>query len=123
MKKATPNKEEQQSLTMTVLFKKMQKDDKKEVLLFHNLSDDTQFAEELISLTGKMSVLTLSVDGQQYDPIQAEFMNLQVDSKKTVYKFNVATEDKERINAIYPLAGTTVELLIQSHQMTIDEVK
>lgn len=127
MKTATPKSEtKHQDVTITVLFKKMQKDDKKEVLLFHDSSADTKFASELLSLTGKMTILTISTktkEGEkQYEPIQAEFVNIQRDNKKTVLKFNVATEDEDRVNALYPAAGTTVDLLIQSQQMTIDEV-
>lgn len=127
MKTATPKSDQQhQDINITVLFKKMQKDDKKEVLLFHDSSADTKFASELLLLTGKMTILTISTKSKegdkQYEPIQAEFVNLQRDNKKTVLKFNVATEDEERVNALYPAAGTTVELLIQSQQMTIDEV-
>lgn len=127
MKTATPKTEEvvqtASDIRINVLFKKMQKDDKKEILMFHILADETKFAAELLRLTGKMTILTLSVEGADYEPIQAEFVNIQRDSKKTVLKFNVATEDEERVNAIYPAAGTTVDLIIQPQQMTIDDVQ
>lgn len=125
MKTATPTNEAVETasdIQIDVLFKKMQKDDKKEILMFHILTDETKHAAELLRLTGKMTILTLSDEQGLFDPIQAEFMNLQRDNKKTVLKFNVATEDVDRVNALYPAAGTNVELLIQPQQMTIDDV-
>lgn len=125
MKKATPTTdtvETASDIRINVLFKKMQKDDKKEILMFHILTDEVKFAPELLRLTGKMTILTLSVEDKTYDAIQAEFVNIQRDSKKTVLKFNVATEDEERVNAIYPAAGTTIDLLIQPQQLTIEDV-
>lgn len=110
-------------IQINVLFKKMQKDDKKEVLMFHILSDETKHAADLLRLTGKMTILTISDDEGPYESIQAEFVNLQRDNKKTVLKFNVATEDVDRVNAIYPAAGTNVDLLIQPQQMSIDDLE
>ncbi|MEA0565141.1 hypothetical protein [Lysinibacillus irui] len=110
-------------IQINVLFKKMQKDDKREVLMFHILSDETKHAADLLRLTGKMTILTISDDEGPYEPIQAEFVNLQRDNKKTVLKFNVATEDVDRVNAIYPAAGTNISLLIQPQQMSIDDLE
>lgn len=110
-------------IQINVLFKKMQKDDKKEILMFHILTDESKHAANLLKLTGKMTILTVSTEEDKYEPIQAEFVNLQRDSKKTVLKFNVATEDEERVNTIYPAAGTNIALLIQPQQMTIDEIE
>lgn len=33
------------------------------------------------------------------------------------------TEDEDRVNAIYPAAGTNVNLLIQPQQMSIDDIE
>lgn len=114
---------ETKDIQISVLFKKMQKDDKKEVLMFHILTDETKHAADLLRLTGKMTILTISDDEGPYEPIQAEFVNLQRDNKKTVLKFNVATEDVDRVNAIYPAAGTNISLLIQPQQMSIDDIE
>lgn len=125
MKTATPSVQVEQlnsDIQINVLFKKMQKDDKKEILMFHILSDETKYAADLLRLTGKMTILTVTADNTEYEPIQAEFVNLQRDNKKTVLKFNVATEDEDRVNALYPAAGTNIDLLIQPQQMTIDDV-
>ena len=91
--------------------------------MFHILSDETKHAADLLRLTGKMTILTISDDEGPYEPIQAEFVNLQRDNKKTVLKFNVATEDVDRVNAIYPAAGTNISLLIQPQQMSIDDLE
>ncbi|AVK84032.1 hypothetical protein C3943_10825 [Lysinibacillus sp. B2A1] len=125
MKTATPNTETVQTkdIQISVLFKKMQKDDKKEVLMFHILTDETKHAADLLKLTGKMTILTISDDEGPYEPIQAEFVNLQRDNKKTVLKFNVATEDVDRVNAIYPAAGTNISLLIQPQQMSMEDIE
>lgn len=123
MKTDTPTNETNKDIQINVLFKKMQKDDKKEVLMFHILSDETKYAADLLRLTGKMTILTISDNEGPYESIQAEFVNLQRDNKKTVLKFNVATEDVERVNAIYPAAGTNISLLIQPQQMSIDDLE
>lgn len=123
MKTATPNETVKSNIQLNVLFKKMQKDDKKEVLMFHILSEQSKYAAELLSLTGKMTVLTIFNKEEEYEPISAEFLNIQRDSKKTVLKFNVMTEDEDRVNAIYPAAGTNVTLIIQPQQMSIDDLE
>lgn len=91
--------------------------------MFHILTDETKHAADLLRLTGKMTILTISDGEGPYEPIQAEFVNLQRDNKKTVLKFNVATEDVDRVNAIYPAAGTNISLLIQPQQMSIDDLE
>jgi len=123
MKTAIPTNETNKDIQINVLFKKMQKDDKKEVLMFHILTDETKHAADLLKLTGKMTILTISDDEGPYEPIQAEFVNLQRDNKKTVLKFNVATEDVDRVNAIYPAAGTNISLLIQPQQMSMEDIE
>lgn len=40
------------SVNLNVLFKKMQKDDKKEVLMFHVLRDELPHADELLKMPG-----------------------------------------------------------------------
>lgn len=119
----TTETEQTKDIQINVLFKKMQKDDKKEVLMFHILTDESKHAADLLRLTGKMTILTISDDEGPYEPIQAEFVNLQRDNKKTVLKFNVATEDVDRVNAIYPAAGTNISLIIQPQQMSIADLE
>lgn len=46
-------------IQLNVLFKKMQKDDKKEVLMFHVLSDELPHADELLKMPGTIVHLTV----------------------------------------------------------------
>lgn len=106
-------------INLKVLFKKMQKDDKKEVLMFHVLSDELPHADELLKMPGTIVLLTVeeSEDGE----IGAEFVSIQRDSKKTVLKFNVKRDAKGKINQLYPYAGENVDITLQPSQMSIDE--
>lgn len=42
-----------------VLFKKMQKDDKKEVLMFHVFSDELPYADGLLKMPGIFALITV----------------------------------------------------------------
>lgn len=107
------------NIQLNVLFKKMQKDDKKEVLMFHVLSDELPHADELLKMPGSITVLEIAKS--ELEPIAAEFANIQRDSKKTVLKFNVNADSKGKIDKFYPFAGSNVDLLIQPSQMSIEE--
>jgi hypothetical protein len=102
-----------------VLFKKMQKDDKKEVLMFHVLSDELPHADELLKMPGTIAVLT--VEGNDIEPVGAEFASIQRDNKKTALKFNVKRDGEGKINKLYPYAGSNVSITLQPSQMSIDE--
>lgn len=104
-------------IQLDVLFKKMQKDDKKEVLLFHVLSDELPHANELLKLPGTVTVLTVN----ELEPVGAEFVSIQRDNKKTVLKFNVKRDSEGHVNKLYPFAGSNVDIIIQPSQMTIEE--
>ncbi|WP_445505800.1 hypothetical protein [Niallia sp. 03091] len=106
-------------IKLNVLFKKMQKDDKKEVLMFHVLSDELPHANELLKMPGTIALLT--VDEIEVDEIGAEFVSIQRDNKKTVLKFNVNRDAAGKINKFYSHAGSNVTLNLKSSQMTIDE--
>ncbi|MBN6887273.1 hypothetical protein ACUXCC_002286 [Cytobacillus horneckiae] len=47
------------NIKLNVLFKKMQKDDKEEVLMFHVLSDELPHADELLKMPGTISLLNI----------------------------------------------------------------
>lgn len=53
--------------------------------------------------------------------IGAEFVFIQRDSKKTVFKFNVKGDTKDKINKLYPFAGENVSITLEPSQMSIDE--
>ncbi len=107
------------NVKLNVLFKKMQKDDKKEVLMFHVLSDELPHADELLKMPG--TIVHLTVEKSDVEPIGAEFVSIQRDSKKTVLKFNVKGDKKDKINKLYPFAGENVSIILEPSQMSIDE--
>ncbi|MFJ7585622.1 hypothetical protein [Bacillus cereus] len=107
------------NIKLNVLFKKMQKDDKKEVLMFHVLSDELPHADELLKMPGSIAIL--NVEESEAGEVGAEFVSIQRDNKKTVLKFNVKRDGEGKINKLYPQAGSNVSLILQPSQMTIDE--
>ncbi|KAB2337629.1 hypothetical protein F7731_08520 [Cytobacillus depressus] len=107
------------NIKLNVLFKKMQKDDKKEVLMFHVVSNELPHADELLKMPGSITLLT--VEESEVEAIGAEFVSIQRDNKKTVLKFNVKNDAEEKVNQLYPYAGENVSLILQPSQMTIEE--
>ncbi|PER10982.1 hypothetical protein [Bacillus cereus] len=106
-------------IKLNVLFKKMQKDDKKEVLMFHVLSDELPHADDLLKMPG--TIVYLTVEKSEVEPIGAEFANIQRDSKKTAIKLNVKSDAKGIVNQLYPFAGGNVDIILEPSQMSIDE--
>lgn len=104
---------------LNVLFKKMQKDDKKEVFMFHVLSDELPHTDELLKMPG--TIVHLTVEKSDVEAIGAEFVSIQRDSKKTVLKFNVRGDTKDKINKLYPFTGGNVSITLEPSQMSIDE--
>lgn len=103
---------------LNVLFKKMQKDDKKEVLEFHILGDEPKFQTELIGMAG--GIATLDVEGIK---LSAEFKTIQRDSKKIALKFEAKGDSESEIVKLYPKAGWNVNLILEPSQMSIDEFR
>lgn len=106
-------------IKLNVLFKKMQKDDKKEVLMFHVLSDELPHANELLTLPGTITIL--SIEESETEQFGAEFVSIQRDNKKTVLKFNINRDAEGKVNKLYPYAGGNVMLSIKPSQMSIEE--
>ncbi|WP_394512639.1 hypothetical protein [Priestia aryabhattai] len=106
-------------IKLNVLFKKMQKDDKKEVLMFHVLSDELPHADELLKMPG--SIALLNVEESEAGEVGAEFVSIQRDNKKTVLKFNIKRDVEGKVSKLYGFAGSNVSLGLQPSQMTIDE--
>jgi transcription initiation factor IIF auxiliary subunit len=106
-------------IKLNVLFKKMQKDDKKEVLMFHVLSDELPHADELLKMPG--SIALLNVEESEAGEVGAEFVSIQRDNKKTVLKFNIKRDVEGKVSKLYGFAGSNVSLALQPSQMTIDE--
>ncbi|MGN8233091.1 hypothetical protein ACTHAL_001316 [Priestia flexa] len=107
------------NIKLNVLFKKMQKDDKKEVLMFHVLSDELPHADELLKMPGSIAIL--NVEESEAGDVGAEFVSIQRDNKKTVLKFNIKRDTEGKVSKLYSFAGTNVSLGLQPSQMTIDE--
>lgn len=104
---------------LNVLFKKMQKDDKKEVLVFQVNGDELPQAQSLVELAG--GIVVMEIDGCDAGEIMAEFASLQRDSKKTALKFNIKGDSEEKAILLYRFAGRNVTLRLQASQMSIED--
>lgn len=108
-------------IKLNVLFKKMQKDDKKEVLVFEVKGDELSEAQSLVEMAGTIVILQASAGSNETSEIQAEYASLQRDSKKTSLKFNIKGDNEKASSEYYKLAGMNVNLTMQASQMSIDE--
>ncbi len=110
-------------INMNVLFKSMQKDDKKEILKFEiKGSEDAGEEMELFELSGSIVVLSLKVGGDDVcGDVSAEFISMQRDSKKTVMKFGIKGDRDGKAQKLYEFAGRNVELGVAPSQMSIEE--
>ncbi|MDT0163837.1 hypothetical protein [Bacillus sp. AG4(2022)] len=104
---------------LNVLFKKIQKDDKKEVLEFHVQGDELPHSQSLVQMAG--SIVVLEVENSKAGKLNAEFKSIQRDSKKTTLKFNVKGDSEEKMILLYTFAGRGVTLLLTPSQMSIEE--
>lgn len=107
------------TIKLNVLFKKMQKDDKKEVLMFHVVSNELPHADDLLKMPG--SIVLLKIEKDEVEAIGAEFVSIQRDNKKTVLKFNIKRDPEGKVNKLYPYAGENVDVNLQPTQMSIEE--
>ncbi len=105
-------------IKLNVLFKKIQKDDKKEVLEFHVLGDQIPYKTELISMAGELAVLEI-----MEIEIPANFKSIQRDSKKVVLQFEVKGDSVEKIIKLYPKAGSNVDLYLEPSQMSFEDLE
>jgi hypothetical protein len=105
--------------TLNVLFKKIQKDDKKEILEFHVQGDELPNSQELIEMAG--NIVVLEIKGNEAGKINAEYKSIQRDSKKTALKFNIKGDSEDKVIKLYKQAGGNVTLFIEPSQMSIDE--
>lgn len=105
------------NIELHVLFKKIQKDDKKEVLEFHILSDEIPHKSELIGMAGGIAVLQV----EDHEKLTAEFKSIQRDSKKAALKFEAKGDNDDKIVKLYKLAGTNVKIFLEQSRMSIDD--
>lgn len=106
-------------IELNVLFKKIQKDDKKEVLEFHVQGDKLPNSEELVQMAG--NIVVLDVLDSEAGKFNAEFKSIQRDSKKTALKFNVKGDDDDKIIQLYPYAGCNTKVVLEPSQMSIED--
>ncbi|SMF88047.1 hypothetical protein SAMN05661091_4081 [Paenibacillus uliginis N3/975] len=109
--------------SMNVLFKSMQKDDKKEILKFEiKGAEDVDGEAELFDLSGDIVVISMEVGGDDVcGEINAEFISMQRDSKKTVMKFGIKGDSDDKAAKLYRFAGRNVTLNVAPSQMSIEE--
>lgn len=105
-------------IQLDVLFKKIQKDDKKEVLEFHVLGDEVQHKTELMSMAGGIAILEIG-DVK----LSAEFKSVQRDSKKVALKFEAKGDSEEKTIKLYPKAGFNVKLSLAPSQMSLEDFR
>lgn len=104
---------------LNVLFKSMQRDDKKEILKFQIAGNSYQEeAMELFEMSGNIVVFQLPGLTEE---VTAEFVNIQRDDKKTVLKFALKGDSEDQAQALYSHAGNTVPLTVKPSQMTVEE--
>ncbi|MGW8428843.1 hypothetical protein ACWGJQ_25925 [Peribacillus simplex] len=104
---------------LNVLFKKMQKDDKKEILESHVQGNELPNTQELIGSAG--SIVILNVDESKAGTFNAEFVSVQKDSKKTTLKFNIKGDSDDKVIKLYPHAGRSVTLFMEPSQTSVDD--
>lgn len=104
---------------LNVLFKKLQRDDKKEVLEFHVMGEELPNSEVLVMMAGNMA--NLNIMKSEAGTIPAEFKSIQRDSKKTVLKFEAKGDSQDKIIKLYSFAGHNVDLCLEASQMSIEE--
>lgn len=104
-------------IELDVLFKKLQKDDKKEILEFHIIDDEVPHATELIEMAGNMAALEIG----EHEKLNAEFKKIQRDSKKTVLQFEPKGDNQDKLIKLYKVAGSHVKLTLEASQMSIED--
>lgn len=104
---------------LNVLFKKMQRDDKKEVLKFEIKGDSEQASNVLYELAG--DIVNFEIVGCDTGPVTAEFAKINRDSKKTVLDFSLKGDREEKALMIYKYAGHNVTLIIEPSQMSLED--
>ena len=104
-------------INLNVLFKKMQKDDKKDVMEFHIVGESVPHFTEMKNMMKNMVVLNIEEQGD----FPAEFTKLQVDTKKTVLLFKPKGDNDELLSQLFPIAGSNVSLTMEPSQMDIED--
>jgi hypothetical protein len=108
---------------LMVLFKKMQRDDKKDVLKFEyrGKEDDERIniPQSVYGLVGEM--VNIEVEGCNCGPITAELAKANKDSKKVVLDLSLRGDSGEKAIDLYRKAGQDVKLSIEPSQASLVE--
>lgn len=107
---------------LNVLFKKMQRDDKKDVLKFEYKNKDEdekiKLPQAIYSLVGEM--VNIEVEGCN-GPVTAELKNANADSKKIVLDLALRGDSANKAVDIFLKAGTDVKIYIEPSQSSLED--
>ncbi|MFD2705473.1 hypothetical protein [Salibacterium lacus] len=106
-------------IELNVLFKKQQKDDKKEVLKFEDKSDGENVSLELYEMAGE--IVNFELQGSEIGPITAEFAKINKDNKKTVLDFTLKGDSENKALSLYEFAGQYIMMTIEPSQMSLED--
>lgn len=105
---------------LNVLFKKMQRDDKKDLLKFeYTVSDDNKNEDPKILYTLAGELINFEIQGCEAGPLTAEFSNVNKDSKKISCDFVLKGDSEVKALELYKFAGKSVTLLIEPSQSSL----
>ena len=107
-------------IELSVLFKKLQRDDKKEIMEFHVMGDELPHSDDLVMMAGNMALVTVA--DSDVDKLQAEFKSIQRDSKKTVLKFEIKGDSEDKVIKLYSFAGNNVSITLEESQMSLEDI-
>ncbi|WP_100373093.1 hypothetical protein [Bacillus sp. FJAT-45037] len=108
---------------LMVLFKRMQRDDKKDVLKFEYRGNDDdekiKVPQSIYEMVGEM--VNIEVEGAKSGPITAELQKANKDSKKVVLDLALRGDSEEKALDLYRKAGQNVKLFIEPSQSSLIE--
>lgn len=118
-----------QRTKLNVLFKKMQRDDKKDVLKFEykGSPDDPRdekgnptkitLPQTVYAMVGEM--VNIEIEGVDCGPVTAELSKANKDSKKVVLDLNLKGDSSDKAVDLYRVAGQNVKLIIEPSQSSL----
>lgn len=109
--------------TLNLLFKKIQRDDKKDVLKFEirsqNKDEKVKSPQAIQEMVGEM--VNIEIDGMECGPVSAELAKATNVGKKVVLDMNLKGDNAEKAAALFLMAGTDVTLFIEPAQASLLE--
>ena len=108
---------------LNILFKKMQRDDKKDVLKFEYKSKDKdekiKIPQSIYDMVGEM--VNIEIEGSKCGPVTAELAKANKDGKKVVLDLSLKGDSADKAVDIFLKAGTNVKLFIEPSQASLIE--